>query len=83
MRHERIAAHPGLTEADVTAPWPISPQVAPRPIVEAEQRPKGRRGMISVSLCCLRIYRATILSKSRDALFETPRPLLAPSKGPR
>ena len=37
MRHERIAAHSGLTEADVAAVWPISPQVAPLPIAEIEQ----------------------------------------------
>lgn len=37
MRHERIAAHTGLAEADVAAVWPILPQVAPLPIVEIEQ----------------------------------------------
>ena len=37
MRHERIAAHSGLAEADVAAVWPISPRVAPPPIVEIEQ----------------------------------------------
>jgi len=37
MRHERIAAHSRLTEADVAAVWPVSPQVAPLPIVQIEQ----------------------------------------------
>lgn len=36
MRHERIAAHSGFTEADIAAVWPTSPQIAPLPIVEIE-----------------------------------------------
>jgi len=37
MRHERIAAHAALAEADAAAVWPILPQVAPLPIIEIEQ----------------------------------------------
>ena len=37
MRHERIAAHTGLAQADVAAAWPVLPQVAPLPIIEIER----------------------------------------------
>lgn len=37
MRHERIASHSGLDQADVAAVWPILSQAAPLPIVEIEQ----------------------------------------------